>query len=308
MSTPIVVLGMHRSGTSAAARALGLMGAGMGPSDGLDHHWEQVDLWQLNAELLRMVGSEWDTPAALEPGWTRKGRSLCAAAEQLVNRLAAEPAWVLKDPRMCLTLPFWREQMGLEPVVVFIYRDPREVAASLHRRNPQKRLDGRRALALWERYNCDALANARDLPTIVVSYDHLLASPVETCQRVRDALVSWGVSGLNPASDAAAELDAGLRHHVTDDEASRCDDAEQPATTLTDAQSKLMALLDSLERGDCSIATAPIPSVSPASKDLLEIWRQTRRLVRAVRELKGSARQLVRLAPKITVRSARRSH
>jgi hypothetical protein len=308
LSTPVVVLGMHRSGTSALARAIGLMGASLGPSDGLDLNWEQVDLALLNDDLLRILGSEWDTPAVFPPSWTRIGRvqRLEPAAKRLVSRFTAEPAWVLKDPRMCLTLPFWREQVGVSPVVVFIYRNPLEVAASLHRRSPEKRLTESRVLALWERYNCDGLNNARGLRTIVVSYRGLLASPVETCQRILDAFAGWGIEGLRSATEGASELDAARRHHIADDGSEPSADGGGSGCTLSSEQLRLSALLEGLERGQVSFGADVAPSSSEASNDVLETWRQSRRLLRAVRELKGSARELVRLIPRVTVRGIRR--
>ena len=285
---------MHRSGTSALARAIGLMGAGLGPAESLDHHWEQVDLWRFENDLLRVLGSEWDTPAVFPRGWTQlpRVRQLEPLAARLVESFAAEPAWVMKDPRLCLTLPFWREQVGLSPLVVFIYRNPLEVAASLDRRDRRKRLRGARALALWERYNCDGLANSRDLPRIVVSYDRLLSAPVETCERVREALSGWGVAGLKSAELGASELDTGQRHHRADGVGD--DDGRQGHVTA--AQARLLADLERLERGEVA-AHGASPETSVAARAVLETWRQTRRLVRALREARGATRQLATLVP-----------
>ena len=62
----IVVLGMHRSGTSAITRALKVLGVELGDrlmpaaeDDNDTGYWEDVDFNALNIEMLCAVGKDW---------------------------------------------------------------------------------------------------------------------------------------------------------------------------------------------------------------------------------------------------------
>ncbi|HMK62337.1 MAG TPA: hypothetical protein VK386_01860, partial [Acidimicrobiales bacterium] len=113
----VVVLGMHRSGTSAVTRVLHLLGAAI-PSrqdlltayDNPDGHWESRTLVACNDQILDAFGRSWDFPPWLAPGWEQS-----AAASAMLPDLSAAFSsvydgglWVWKDPRTCLTLPLWR--------------------------------------------------------------------------------------------------------------------------------------------------------------------------------------------------------
>ncbi|HTZ08801.1 MAG TPA: hypothetical protein VMB72_07005, partial [Acidimicrobiales bacterium] len=87
----VVVLGMHRSGTSAVTRILNLLGADVGERDDLltDYdnpagHWESRALVAANDRILAAWGRSWDFPPWLAPGWERSER-----AERLLPDLAA---------------------------------------------------------------------------------------------------------------------------------------------------------------------------------------------------------------------------
>src|SRR3546814_18367354 len=82
---------------------------------------------------------------------------------------------LLKDPRICRFLPFWLdacESFGIEPLVVFAWRDPFQVAHSLRNRNQFSRDKG---LLLWLRHVLDAERDSRGLPRCFVSYEQLLS-------------------------------------------------------------------------------------------------------------------------------------
>ena len=115
----ICVIGMHRSGTSALTRILNHLGVSLGPEEQLlepaPHNpggfWENERVFELNDELLEALGGNATTPPVLADGWERASEldGLRARAASLVASLAdgAEIAgW--KNPRLSLTLPFWR--------------------------------------------------------------------------------------------------------------------------------------------------------------------------------------------------------
>jgi hypothetical protein len=75
----LCLIGMHRSGTSLAARMLSLLGVSLGSPEGLlppgpDNpagYWENKSIQEFDDELLADRGGAWDHPPVLAPGWER---------------------------------------------------------------------------------------------------------------------------------------------------------------------------------------------------------------------------------------------
>jgi hypothetical protein len=215
----VVVLGMHRSGTSAAAGVVRLLGlptvteGDLMPADAANPkgYWESDSLRAFNDELLAAVRHTWSLPPSRPIDW--------AVDERVApfRRLAAirfrsdfgRPQWVWKDPRACLTLPFWLDAVGLEPALVLVHRDPLEVAASLAQRDG---FELRRGLALWERYVRHSLLVARGLPTLVCGYDELIVDPTAWASRVGAFLRGHGIEAGEPdPGELANFVDPALR-------------------------------------------------------------------------------------------------
>ena len=208
----VVVCGMHRSGTSAVARVVNLLGipllAGdLLPADDANPrgYWESEALRRFDDDLLEALGGSWSLPPAA-PDWSRANGLRERARQTFGASLDGE--WVWKDPRASVTLPWWRATFGLEPAVVLSHRDPREVATSLARRDG---FPAARSFALWERYVRASLAAAAGLPTFVVGYAELLEDPEGTAGRLADWLRGRGfsVAGARPG-EVAAFVDSGL--------------------------------------------------------------------------------------------------
>jgi len=72
----IIVLGMHRSGTSALTRTLNLLGCDISsqlrppwPDNNETGFWEPLDISEMHEEMLRSVGSSWDDVSELPRLW-----------------------------------------------------------------------------------------------------------------------------------------------------------------------------------------------------------------------------------------------
>lgn len=214
----VIVLGMHRSGTSAVAGSLAKLGLSTGNGKLLPPHesnprgfWEQEELMRFNERLLRALGGRWWIPPRMPPVCEqvlRRAGHFLPEAERLLDRIFDESPWVWKDPRLCLLLWFWRPLLHDDVAVVFVYRNPLEVWKSLEKRDG---LPARESLLLWEFYNLSALWHAATLPCVVVRYDDLCESPVATLERIAIALLDFGVDvPRDVRRDVFAE--AGLRH------------------------------------------------------------------------------------------------
>lgn len=158
---PVIVIGMHRSGTSLVSRLLEACGLFMGWRLAANH--EAAFFNRLNSWLLSSAGGRWDTPRAIDYLLSDDaGREL--AQEYLRFRIsgisalsflgprrlarcrslaAIDEPWGWKDPRTTITLPFWLDIFP-EARVLHVVRNGIDVADSLHRRQTAGLALGRR--------------------------------------------------------------------------------------------------------------------------------------------------------------------
>lgn len=229
-SSPVLILGMHRSGTSALAGLLSLAGVDFGerliPADASVNakgFWEHEEIVAVHDRVFATLGLSWQDPRPLPDGWTQHpalGTYRDELASIVRRDFRGDGVWGLKDPRLCRLLPLWDPifaDLGVAPRVAMILRHPLEVAASLQRRD---RIDVGRALLLWLRHVGEAARNAAPFPTAILTYQALLDDWKAALERVSERL------GLPTAPNAAALeakaaefVEPGLRHHVASDEA-----------------------------------------------------------------------------------------
>jgi len=219
-----LVLGMHRSGTSATAQLLALAGAHLpqnvmpGDEHNVQGYFEPWKIAVFNDRRLRAGGGAWDDvfayphrplPRRKERGWLNQ------AAALFTEEFGEARRPLLKDPRVTVLLPFWRsvfDDLEIAPRCVISVRHPFAVAGSLARR------DGfpvEKSLLLWSAYMLAAEAYTRDLPRAFAGYDQMLADWRSELARMEALL---GPGGLPPLSKTAARaidrmLSADLRHN-----------------------------------------------------------------------------------------------
>jgi len=216
----LLVIGMHRSGTSALTRVLSLMGAalpqkilGATPGNPLGH-WEPERLIVAHNALLAEVGSTWHDwrPLALEDLAPERLAHHKAQLRRLITEeYGDEPLFVLKDPRVCRFVPLYIAllgEMGIAVCAVSTFRNPLEVSASLLVRSNVPKVDG---MLLWLRNVLDAERGSRGLPRVILGYDRLLAEGVGA---VGDLGTRLGVSMVPPSEAVAAEIENALRRDL----------------------------------------------------------------------------------------------
>lgn len=218
-----LVLGMHRSGTSALTGAVHELGAHLGgdlvpaAADNPGGYFENAAVVSINETLLLGLERGWDDPSPLPAEWLT-GDAAIRAGEAIDVLLAAdfsEPRWyVIKDPRLCRLLPLWMPRLERAgPVdVVLALRSPDAVVASLVRRDRMWPDDALRLLLL---HLTEAERSTRSHRRAVSDYDVLLATPESELRRLSTAL-DWPVAGSAPWAAATSLLDAGQRHHRAD--------------------------------------------------------------------------------------------
>ena len=277
----VAVVGMHRSGTSATAGllvGLGLDGPrqdDLVPADSSNErgHWESESVHQCNAHVLAARGATAYAPPQVETGWERAARFDDArreAAQWFTSTSAGRPL-VLKDPRLCLTLPLWRTAIPARLGAILVLRDPMEVARSLLARDEIPVMLG---LAMWDRYLRSAAVGLAGLPTLVVEYNAMLANPVKATESISEFLEQLGVRTEAGTRDAAAgRLDPQLRHQ--DPDRDEFDDVVRP---LRDVLGVLA------ERRGSHDAWQP-PALPPAPPWVEDVLFLRREFASAVREL-----------------------
>jgi hypothetical protein len=241
----VLVIGMHRSGTSALAGALDAMGFDAGPPDDLmegdegnpQGYFELRTIASLNDEILSHYLGRWDSPPLLVPGWERDdaARAYATRARDALAELYAGSAYVLKDPRISLLLPLWREVTNVGTCALVIVREPLEVAASLTRRNGLPTVSG---LALWAAYNRALLRDLAGMAVHVCSYTDLVNDPSTVLSQVRDSLKAWAlVTEDVDLSSAISTIRPDLRRNNADEKGS---EASQVPVEITELHTLLL--------------------------------------------------------------------
>lgn len=218
----MLVLGMHRSGTSAVAGTLSLLGVDFSPrliaaaADNPKGFFEHADIWQLDQDILEGLGSQWDDPLPLPGDWLE---SVVAHEAELKLHAILQRDFAhsklagIKDPRMCRLMPGWSDwlqQEGYSPQIVLVIRHPAEVIASLGRRDD---LPADQVAWVWLRYVLEAEADTRGLSRTIVRYARLLQDWRREVERIADVLdLLWPVPLEAAAPEVDAFLEPTLRH------------------------------------------------------------------------------------------------
>jgi hypothetical protein len=219
-----MVLGMHRSGTSALTRVLALLGAdlpknlmGAYPANPTGH-WESNDLVTIHDQLLSSAGSRWDDWRIFNPEWF-DSPAAWPFKQQILDVLrkdfAGSQLFVVKDPRICRFWPLWRDalaEFGAKPLIIMPVRNPLEVAASLKRRdgfNPSK------SHLLWLRHVLDAEYATRAMPRAITSYQSLVEDWQDVIAGLTSQLrLSWPRRSATVDIEIEQFLSAEFKHHV----------------------------------------------------------------------------------------------
>lgn len=236
--TALIVLGMHRSGTSALAGVLGHLGVSlpqdlMAPTDmNAKGFFESNSITGLNERLLASAGFTWWDPRCFPDEWfeTDEAAELMEeAVKTLHDEFGSAPMFVIKDPRICRLMPFWREALkrfGARALVVHTHRCPWDVAASLKK---WANYDTEFGLALWLRHVLDAESYSRDLPRSLINYESLIANWRGVVDRIsKDLEIVWPVDPDEAGLAVEDFLSKDLQHFKSGAEVNSDDHALPP--------------------------------------------------------------------------------
>ena len=179
MKECVVVLGMHRSGTSVLTGLTSILGCYTGfdlmepTKDNPKGYFENNKIYVLNKRILQEHNASWDdynfTLNDISP--EKYQAYVMAAKEALEEELKYIEKTVIKDPRLCVLFPIWEQalkDLGVQIKVIFSYRNPLEVAYSLKQRDA---IPIEKGIMLWSHYFFQAEKHSRNYKRIVVKYN-----------------------------------------------------------------------------------------------------------------------------------------
>jgi len=237
----VVVLGMHRSGTSMLTGILVETSSYKNPGQrvvagGIDkgqnkkgfyepwHVVRQNDIWlknngmlwnKINQHELRINADQ----RKFSPICGLKGCSPINDWEHVPIVLADynnkhNTPWVLKDPRLCITLKQWLPLLdGAPPAILFTFRHPMNVASSLLSRHTETVGDFDEALYLWLQYNFHAIQNSQDMCRVVTSDEAIIADPELELDNILKGLEGCGLPSNDFNQTALTSfIDASEQH------------------------------------------------------------------------------------------------
>ncbi|WP_197085549.1 glycosyltransferase [Cellvibrio sp. pealriver] len=268
----IVVLGMHRSGTSTVANGLACMGVNLGDDllpagkDNPKGFFEDKAINDLNIEMLDVIGQDWfslslvtdvQVDHLVEAGYLDK------AVELLRTKIEGHEYFGFKDPRVSKLLKFWKKvfsQFDCEIHYVLCLRHPLSVANSVLKRN---KTPIKKGYLLWLSYNLAIVTELANTRIIAIDYDQLMEMPVDKLQILAREL------GLEAQPEmvnrfASEFLDENLRH-TTFTEVDLQDDPQCPAEVIS-----AYSLMKGLTQLDNSAALSTFSSQYIAHKKKLD--------------------------------------
>jgi len=226
----ILVLGMHRSGTSALAGVFNGLGVAapkrtlMGPHPhNLKGFFEAQSMVEAHDEFLAAADSCWHDWRKFDLPWSHSPAAAQHTAKiksVLIDEFGDAPVIVLKDPRICRFAPYTLSilaSLGVRAVAALPVRNPLEVALSLQRR---ENFAISKSVRLWLRHVLDAEYYSRGIPRYFLTYNGLLQDWRHHVDRVvRQTGMKW--PDRSPRTEAAVDqfLTQELYHeHATWDE------------------------------------------------------------------------------------------
>ena len=223
----LLVAGMHRTGTSAMTRVLGLRGIDLPrqltPSVTNNNDlgfWESAPINDAHDRFLASVGSAWDdvSPIPRSVFSSTKAQEFVDELEGILrDEYGSSTLFVVKDPRLCRLIPMWvaaLERLAARPSFVITTRNPLEVAGSLRARDG---FSATKSFLLWLRHVLDAERDSRGFPRVFVSYEHLLRDWVSATDRIaRELHLFWPRSDHEAHLQIEEFLSSALRHHSFD--------------------------------------------------------------------------------------------
>lgn len=184
MKKIVIILGMHRSGTSVITQICQSMGVYLGKEQdlmeatqyNLSGFFENKEIIHINDEILQLCKREWYSlePLTIDFNNQRIVEKMEHLESIVTNMFETSDMVGIKDPRMAILLPLWErifDKLVDEVIYIWEFRNPLEVAESLKKRDGFSR---KHSLLLWVNYNLNILEFLKEKEYLLVNYRDIL--------------------------------------------------------------------------------------------------------------------------------------
>lgn len=202
----ILVLGMHRSGTSLVTSLINKMGIS-NRSDAspnifnVSGYYEDTELVFKNEEFLRSVDCSWCDTGKIAELFDIEKEIRSFYKEKLLDYDSSGQSYVIKDPRIALFLPIIGDLFD-DAKIIYCIRESSAVSKSIRQRDG---IEDQEATALKTFYDNEIqkFLNSRDY--LVVQYERLINQPADTMRQMSEFL------GLQYNQQLEHEIRGGVR-------------------------------------------------------------------------------------------------
>jgi hypothetical protein len=226
----VMIVGMHRSGTSLCSHVLSALGVDMadqlgpfGPPspDNAWGHWERWEIVEFHDRVLELLNRRYVDPThdfGFPVAWwadpvVSKIRNEIIA---FLHHRMGDGCFGFKDPRTVRLMPIWHQivsELKLAPRIVFCLRDPAQVARSLQQRDGLAPDVGE---ARWFSYVADFFRYHRDPEFCVIEFETWFQNPAKNIEKLQDFLeLNWSQSATELDVTLSGIVDPELRHDDT---------------------------------------------------------------------------------------------
>ena len=223
----VLVLGMHRSGTSLCSHILSALGVDMADDIGVDvgndkGHWERWEIAEFHDRILRLFNRDYGggfhdfaLPVAwwADPHVAQIRREIAAFLEKRM----ADGYFGFKDPRTMRLMPVWHQilnELNLVPKIVLCLRNPAQIARSL---NPRDGLDPEIGEYRWLVHMIDFFRYTNKFDFCTVEYEAWFSNPSANIAKLQKFLdLPWQQSEADLALVLSGIIDPAGRHNDAD--------------------------------------------------------------------------------------------
>ncbi|TPL92825.1 hypothetical protein [Mesorhizobium sp. B2-3-10] len=270
--TCLMVLGMHRSGTSALAGVLQLLGVAPAknliPADESNRtgYWEPLHLALLNEQLLLELGSRWDDwrPVRVEElSASRLSFYRDEIARVLDDEYGATSMIVLKEPRISRIVPVYQQlltSLRYKTNYITITRNPLSVAKSLAKRDG---MDLSFGSLVWLNYVLASEKSTRNSPRVFLSYESMVRDFGPVLDKISERFsLEWPRKVSSVEKEIAAYLSTDHQHHLASIDLLMANDSVPDLVKRA-----YVAMLDLVEDASLPAATAELDAIHDEFED-----------------------------------------
>lgn len=189
----VIVVGMHRSGTSLLSLFLSELGINMGDeklssshANPTGHH-EDMFFLNLHTKILNNCGGDWDSPPnkkLLQKEWMKHFTTI---QDKLEQKSIENSVWGWKDPRTSLFLESYLKTIK-NPLIIYCTRSSKEVEDSIYARD---KISKEHSKLLKKHYDFEikrTLKKYPNTPVLEVKFKEMIEYPRDTINSLIDFL------------------------------------------------------------------------------------------------------------------------